>query len=54
VYPNVFNATTTSDDVLGTMSLIFWTLTTIVIVKYVLIVLHANDHGEGMSACLIE
>ena len=37
----------TEKDVLGGISLIFWAQTLIVLVKYVLIVLHANDHGEG-------
>lgn len=34
-------------DILGCLSLIFWTLTMIAMVKYVMIVLRANDHGEG-------
>lgn len=29
------------------MSLIFWILSIVVLVKYVTIVLHANDNGEG-------
>ena len=32
---------------LGTMSTIFWTLTSIVLVKYILITLAADDNGEG-------
>ncbi len=31
----------------GALSLIFWTLTLIVSVKYVLIVMRANNDGEG-------
>jgi len=34
-------------EVLGILSLIFWTLTMIALVKYVIIVLRADDHGEG-------
>lgn len=34
------------------MSLIFWSLTCIVLVKYVLIVLRANDKGEGGTFAL--
>ncbi len=49
VYPNVFTSTPAPADVLGTMSLIFWTLTIVVIFKYVSLVLHANDKGEGMN-----
>jgi K+ transporter len=30
------------------MSLIFWTLTLIAFVKYVLIVVQADDRGEGL------
>ena len=32
---------------MGAMSIIFWTLTLLALVKYVLIVLWANDNGEG-------
>jgi KUP system potassium uptake protein len=35
------------EDVLGVASLIFWILTLVVLVKYVLIVLRADDSGEG-------
>lgn len=34
-------------DVVGSLSLIFWTITMIAVVKYVLIVLNADDNGEG-------
>jgi KUP system potassium uptake protein len=37
----------THDNVLGVLSLIFWTMTIIVSVKYVLLVLRADNHGEG-------
>ena len=36
-----------NDDILGVLSLIFYTLTLIPLVKYVFIVLQANDNGEG-------
>ncbi|MDH6423421.1 potassium transporter Kup [Aurantimicrobium minutum] len=35
------------DDVLGIVSLIFWTLTIVVSIKYLLVVLRADNHGEG-------
>lgn len=35
------------DDILGAVSLIFWTLTLIVLVKYVGLALMADDDGEG-------
>ncbi|KAH6785275.1 hypothetical protein C2S51_037730 [Perilla frutescens var. frutescens] len=50
---NVFSATRltnlSEDDLLGTLSLIIWTLTFLVLIKYVFIVLHANDHGEVLT-----
>ncbi|GLT66552.1 hypothetical protein SLA2020_389100 [Shorea laevis] len=41
-----------NDDVLGVLSLIFYTLTLIPLVKYVFIVLQANDNGEGGTFAL--
>ena len=35
------------DHVLGVLSLIFWTITVIVSIKYVLLILRADNHGEG-------
>ncbi|XP_068667077.1 potassium transporter 26-like [Aristolochia californica] len=35
------------DDILGILSIILWSLTLICVVKYVCIVLRADDHGEG-------
>ena len=37
----------TTERVLGALSLVFWTLTVIVSVKYVLIVMRADNEGEG-------
>ncbi len=37
----------TPDNVLGVLSLIFWTMTIVVSVKYVLLILRADNHGEG-------
>jgi KUP system potassium uptake protein len=37
----------TPDNVYGILSIFFWTLTTIVSVKYVVLVLKADNHGEG-------
>ena len=47
VFPNIFRSEPSRADVLGAMSLIFWILTIVVILKYVTVVLHANDNGEG-------
>ncbi len=37
----------TPDNVLGILSLVFWTLTVIVSFKYVLLILRADNNGEG-------
>jgi len=34
-------------EVLGVLSLVFWTLTLIALCKYIIIVLGADDNGEG-------
>lgn len=52
----VFSSVGLSDvkegDILGLLSLIFWTLTSIGLIKYVVIVLRADDHGEGGTFAL--
>lgn len=47
VYSSTFTSDPTRPDLLGALSLIIWTLTIIVTVKYVCIVLRADDEGEG-------
>ncbi len=37
----------THDNVLGVLSIFFWTLTVIISLKYVTLVLRADNHGEG-------
>jgi KUP system potassium uptake protein len=37
----------TPDNILGVLSLIFWTMTVIVSLKYVLLILRADNNGEG-------
>ncbi len=37
----------TPDNILGVLSLIFWTLTIIVSLKYVVLILRADNNGEG-------
>ena len=37
----------TPDNVYGILSIFFWTLTVIVSLKYVTLVLRADNHGEG-------
>jgi KUP system potassium uptake protein len=38
---------TSAANILGVLSLLFWTMTTIVSVKYVLLILRADNNGEG-------
>ncbi|MGY3750780.1 KUP/HAK/KT family potassium transporter [Vagococcus acidifermentans] len=40
-------ATISEDFILGAVSLIFWTLTLLTSIKYVMIALNADNHGEG-------
>lgn len=42
-----------ADNVLGVLSLIFWTITIIVSLKYVLLVLRADNNGEGGLIALL-
>jgi len=37
----------TPDNILGVLSLIFWTITVVVSLKYVLLILRADNNGEG-------
>ena len=47
IFPSIFERTPSEADLMGALSLIIWTLTLLALVKYVLIVLWANDMGEG-------
>lgn len=47
VFSSTFAEPPSKDDLVGALSLIIWAITLIVTVKYVLIVLTANDEGEG-------
>ncbi|KAL8224844.1 hypothetical protein R6Q57_017401 [Mikania cordata] len=53
VYSSTFiNKIKHPDDILGVLSLIFYTITIIPVIKYVMIVLHANDNGDGGTFAL--
>ncbi|SLM35209.1 K potassium transporter [Lasallia pustulata] len=52
VYSSTFSSNPSYDDLLGALSLIIWTLTLMVSVKYVFIVLRADDEGEGGTFAL--
>ena len=41
------------ENILGILSIFFWTLTVIVSLKYVMLVLRADNHGEGGTAALL-
>lgn len=43
----------TPDNVLGAVSLIFWALLLLIVIKYVGFVLYADDHGEGGVFALV-
>jgi KUP system potassium uptake protein len=47
------HVTLTPDNVYGILSIFFWTLTVIVSVKYVMLVLRADNNGEGGTAALL-
>lgn len=48
VFQNIFlEVEPTKNDVLGATSLVLWTIVLIVLVKYSLVVLLADDNGEG-------
>jgi KUP system potassium uptake protein len=41
------NGTATTADLFGILSLIFWSLTLVVTVKYLGFIMRADNHGEG-------
>ncbi|KAK7367881.1 hypothetical protein VNO80_09901 [Phaseolus coccineus] len=44
--------TESNDEVFGVLSLVFWTITLVPLVKYVFVVLKADDNGEGGTFAL--
>jgi KUP system potassium uptake protein len=47
------NVALTPDNINGVLSIFFWTLTVIVSLKYVMLVLRADNNGEGGTAALL-
>ena len=47
VFSSTFTSAPSHADLLGALSLIIWSLSMMVTVKYVLIILHADNDGEG-------
>lgn len=56
VYRNTFEEdihhSETNEEIFGVLSFIFWTLTLVPLLKYVFIVLRADDNGEGGTFAL--
>ncbi|EXJ95947.1 potassium uptake protein [Capronia coronata CBS 617.96] len=52
VYSSTFTSDPSYDDLLGALSLIIWSLTIMVSIKYCLIILRADDEGEGGTFAL--
>lgn len=52
VYSSTFSSQPTYDDLVGALSIIIWTLTLMVTIKYMFIVLSADDDGEGGTFAL--
>lgn len=47
VYSSTFKEPPIYEDLVGVLSIILWSLTMMVTVKYVLVILHADNNGEG-------
>ncbi|KAL2510563.1 Potassium transporter 5 [Abeliophyllum distichum] len=53
VFPSTFpDGIKHNDDILGVLSLIFYTITLLPLIKYIFIVLRANDNGDGGTFAL--
>ncbi|OBT53812.1 potassium uptake protein [Pseudogymnoascus sp. 24MN13] len=52
VYSSTFSSQPAYDDLVGALSIIIWTLTLMVTIKYMFIVLSADDDGEGGTFAL--
>lgn len=52
VFPSTFSdgKIKHEDDILGVLSLILYTITLIPLLKYVFVVLRANDNGDGIPS----
>ena len=52
VFSSTFPEPPSKEDLIGALSLIIWSLTIVVTIKYVTIVLFADDDGEGGTFAL--
>jgi KUP system potassium uptake protein len=47
VYSSTFSSAPSRQDLIGVLSIIIWSLFMMVTVKYVIVILHADNDGEG-------
>jgi len=47
VFSSTFSSEPSHEDLVGVLSIVIWALTMMVTVKYVLVILHADNEGEG-------
>lgn len=47
VYSSTFTEAPNHEDLLQVLSIIIWSITIMVTLKYVLLILHADNEGEG-------
>jgi KUP system potassium uptake protein len=47
VYSSTFSSAPSRQDLIGVLSIIIWSLFMMVTVKYVTVILHADNDGEG-------
>lgn len=52
VFSSTFSSEPSHDDIVGAVSFVIWALTIMVTIKYVYIVLYADDEGEGGTFAL--
>lgn len=53
VMASVFESAPTEEEVIGVTSLILWSITALLGVKYAIIVLRADDNGQGEVLCAV-
>ena len=51
-FSDVFGLSTNREEVLGLLSLFIWTLVLVVTVKYILVIMRADNEGEGGTLAL--
>ncbi|CAE8589515.1 unnamed protein product, partial [Polarella glacialis] len=54
IFVDTLHANPTVEDLVGTFSMIFWTITLVVFAKYVIFVMRVSHHGEGGVFALMQ